>query len=138
MDNFIIRPLIDLDVVQILKTMQSSRPRRIPQISPSDNVESGIASINPSDAILSEEFACTDDDYVDAPEDQIRCVPRLDHDAAEIFDADPAEISLNVYIMSPIPEDQQVLRFNSFGDFFPQITISGPSVPVATLLCLVL
>jgi hypothetical protein len=36
--------------------------------------------------------------------------------------------------MSRILEDQQVLRFNCLGDFFPQITISGPSVPVPLLL----
>jgi hypothetical protein len=40
--------------------------------------------------------------------------------------------------MSRILEDQQVLRFNCPGDVFPQIIISGPSVPVATLLCRVL
>jgi hypothetical protein len=36
--------------------------------------------------------------------------------------------------MLRILEGRQVLRFNCLGDFFPQITISGPSVPVATLL----
>jgi hypothetical protein len=36
--------------------------------------------------------------------------------------------------MSRTVEDQEVLRFNCLGDFFPQITISGPSVLVATSL----
>jgi hypothetical protein len=46
----------------------------------------------------------------------------------------PAEILLNVQIMWWILEDQQVLQFNWLQDFFLQITISEPSVPVATLL----
>jgi hypothetical protein len=54
--------------------------------------------------------------------------------AVETFDPYPAEIPLNVQMMSQILEDQQVLRFNCLGDFFPQMTISGPSLPVATLL----
>jgi hypothetical protein len=133
MDDFAIRPAVDLDVVQILATMQSSRLRPIPQMSPGDNAESGIASIDSSDATLSDEFPCPDDRF-NASKDQIRCVPGLDRDAVETFDPDRAEIPLNVQIMSRIPEDQQMLRFNCLGDFFPRITISGPSVPVATLL----
>jgi hypothetical protein len=133
MDDFTIRLPVDVDVVQILETMQSSRPLLIPQISPGHNVESGIASIDPSNATLSNKFPYPDDDF-DAPNDQIRCVPSLDHDAIETFDPDPAEIPLNVRIMSRILENQQMLRFNCLGDFFPQIAISGPSVPVATLL----
>jgi hypothetical protein len=74
------------------------------------------------------------DDHFNAPEDQFRCVPSLNHDAVETFDLCTAEIPLNVQIMSWILEDQQVFRFNCLGDFFPRITISGPSVPVATLL----
>jgi hypothetical protein len=61
MDNFTIRPAVEVDVVQILETMQSFRPLLIPQISPGDNVESGIASIDPSHAPLSDEFPCPDD-----------------------------------------------------------------------------
>jgi hypothetical protein len=68
MEDFTIRPLVDLDVVQILETMQSSRPLPIPQISHGDNVEPGITSIDPSDAPLSDEFPCPDD-YFDAPKD---------------------------------------------------------------------
>jgi hypothetical protein len=49
MDNFTIHPTVNLDVVEILSTMQSSRPLPIPKISPGDDVESGIASIRPSD-----------------------------------------------------------------------------------------
>jgi hypothetical protein len=45
MDDFTIRPAVNVDVIQILETMQFSRPRLIPQISPGDNVESSIASI---------------------------------------------------------------------------------------------
>jgi hypothetical protein len=52
MDDFTIRPPVDLDVVQILETMESSRARPIPQISPGDNVESGVGSIDPSEATL--------------------------------------------------------------------------------------
>jgi hypothetical protein len=87
-DDFTIRPAVDIDVVQILETMQSSRPPPIPQISPGDNVVSGIVSIDPSDATLSDEFPCPDD-YIDAPEDQIRCIPSLDHDSVETFDPYP-------------------------------------------------
>jgi hypothetical protein len=129
MDDFKIRPPVD--VAQIRETMQSSRPLPIPQNSPGDTVESGIASISLSDANLSEEFPCPDD-YFHAPEDQIRCGSSLDHSAVGPFDSYPTEIPLDVQIMSLILEDQQMLRFNCLGDFFPQITISGPSVPVAT------
>jgi hypothetical protein len=80
MDDFIIRPTVGVGVVQILETMQSSRPLPIPQIWPRDNVESGIGSIDPSDAALLDEFPWSDDDF-DAPEDQIRCVPSLDYGA---------------------------------------------------------
>jgi hypothetical protein len=55
--------------------MESSRPLSIPDISPGDNIESGIASIDPSDATLSGEFPCPDD--FDAPEDQIHCIHSL-------------------------------------------------------------
>jgi hypothetical protein len=105
MDEFTIRPAVDIDVVQILETMQSSRPLSIPQILPGDNVESRIDSIDPSDAALSDEFPCPDD-YFDAPKDQIRYVPSLNHNAVETFDPYPAEIPLNVQIMSRILEDQ--------------------------------
>jgi hypothetical protein len=40
MDDFTIRPAVDLDVVQILETMQSSKPLPILQISLADGVES--------------------------------------------------------------------------------------------------
>jgi hypothetical protein len=76
--------------------MQSSRP--------DDNIEAGIASIDPSDATLSDEFPWPDN-YFDAPDDQIRCVPNLDHDAVETFDSYPAETPLNMQIMSRIRED---------------------------------
>jgi hypothetical protein len=74
MADFTIFPAVDVDVVQMLETTQSSRPLPISQISPGDSVESGIASINPSDATLSDKFPCPED-YFEALEDQIRCVP---------------------------------------------------------------
>jgi hypothetical protein len=95
MDDFTIRPAVGLDVVQILETMQSSRPLPIPQISPGDNVESNIASIDPSEATLLDKFPCPDDDF-DAPGDQIRCIHSLGDEAVETFDPYPAEIPLNV------------------------------------------
>jgi hypothetical protein len=101
MDDFTIRPPVDFDVVQILETMESSRALPIPQISPGHNVESGVGSIDPSDATLAKELLCPDD-YVDAPEDQTRCVPSLDHDTVEIFDPCPDEIPLNVQIISRV------------------------------------
>jgi hypothetical protein len=116
---------------------QSSRPRPIPYISPGDTAASVIASIEPIDATLSHGLPCPDDS-LDAPEDQIRCVPSFDHDVVGIFDPCPAEIPFNVQIMSPIHEDQQLLRFKFPGYILPQITISGPSVPVAMLLCRIL
>jgi hypothetical protein len=61
MDDFTIRPPVDLDVAQILKTIQSSRRLPIPEMSPSDNIESGIASIDPSNATLLGELPCPDD-----------------------------------------------------------------------------
>jgi hypothetical protein len=88
MNDFVIRPAVDVAVVQILEMMQSSKSLPIPQISPGDNVESGIASIDPSEVTLSDEFPCPDD-YFDAPEDQIHCVPSLGHDAVETFDPYP-------------------------------------------------
>jgi hypothetical protein len=50
MDDFTIRPSVDLDVVQILETMEPSTTLPIPQILPGNNVESGVGSISPSDA----------------------------------------------------------------------------------------
>jgi hypothetical protein len=40
-------------------------------------------------------------------------------------------IPLNGNIMSDILEDQQMLRFNSLGDVFPEIKVLGYSVQVA-------
>jgi hypothetical protein len=105
MDNFTIRQAVDVDVVQILEKMQSSRSLPIHQISPGDNIESGIACIDLSDAPLSDEFPCPDH-YFDTSDDQIRCDPSLDHDAVETFDLHPAEIPLDVQIMSQILDDQ--------------------------------
>jgi hypothetical protein len=123
-DDFAIRPSVDLDVIQILETMESSKALPIPQILPGDNVESGVGSIDPSDAALAKELPCPDD-YVDAPEDQIDCVPSLDRDAVEISDPCPNEKPLNVQIMSWVLEDQQVLQFNFLRDTVPQSYISG-------------
>jgi hypothetical protein len=78
---------------------------QFPQISTVDNVESGIASIDPSDATLSDEFPYPDN-YLDAPEDQIRCVPSLDHNTVDTFAPYPAEIPLDVQIMQRILDDQ--------------------------------
>jgi hypothetical protein len=61
MDDFTVRTAVDIDVIQILETVQSSIPVPIPQISPGDKVESGIASIDPSGATLSNEFPCLED-----------------------------------------------------------------------------
>jgi hypothetical protein len=99
--------------------MESSRALPIPQISPGDNVESSVDSIDPSHATLAKEFPYPNDD-VDAPEDQIDCVPSLDHDAIEIFGPCANEIPLNVQIMSRVLEDQQMLQFNCLGDIVPQ------------------
>jgi hypothetical protein len=98
--------------------MESSRALPIPQISSGHNVESGVGSIDPSDATLAKELPYPDD-CIDAPEDQIDCVPSLHHDAVEIFDPWPDEILLNVQIMSRVLEDQQMLRFNCLGDIIP-------------------
>jgi hypothetical protein len=68
MDDFTIRPSADVDVVQILEVMQPSIPPPIHQISPGDHVESGIASVDPSDATISPEFPCPHD-YFDTPKD---------------------------------------------------------------------
>jgi hypothetical protein len=133
MDDFTIRPPVDLDVIQIPETMESSRAIPVPQMSLGDNVESGVGSIDPSDATLAKELP-SPDAYVDAPEDQINCVPSLDHDAVKIFDPCPGEAPLNVYIMSRVLEDQKALRFNCLRDIVPQSYISGPSVLVAALL----
>jgi hypothetical protein len=133
MADFIIHPCVNLDVVQIPEKMQSSRLLPIPQMSPGDNVESDVASIDRSDAALSKEFPCSDDSF-DFAEGQIDFVPRLDEDAVEIFDPYSDEISLNIQIMSRIFEDQHVLRFNCLGDIVPQIHISRSPMPAATLL----
>jgi hypothetical protein len=100
MDDFTIRQPVDQDAIQILETMQSSGSLPIPRILPDNNVESGIASIEPSGASLSDELSC-----LDVPDDPIRCVPNLDHDAFEIFDLYLAEILLDVQIMSWILKD---------------------------------
>jgi hypothetical protein len=88
-------PTLDLDVVQILETMGYSTALQIHQISPGDSVEPGVDFIDPSDAILAKELPCPDD-YFDAPKDQIRCVPSLDHDNVETFDPYPGQIPLNL------------------------------------------
>jgi hypothetical protein len=67
MDDFTIRPPVNLNVVQILETMESSTALPVPQISHDDNVESGVDSIDASDATLAKELPCPDGS-VDAPE----------------------------------------------------------------------
>jgi ethanolamine utilization protein EutP (predicted NTPase) len=61
MDDFTIRPRVDLDVVRILEAMESSRALPIPHISHCDNVESDVGSIGASDATLANELPCPDD-----------------------------------------------------------------------------
>jgi hypothetical protein len=128
MDDFTIRPPVDLYVVQILETMESSRALPIPQISPRDNVEPGVGSIDPFDATLAKEFPCPDD-YVDASEDPTDCTPSLDHDVVEVFDLCPDEISLNVQIMS------RALRTNRCFDLIVS-EISYVKAIYPDLLCL--
>jgi hypothetical protein len=128
MDDFTIRPAVDVDVVQILEAIQSSTPLPIPEMSPGHNVDSGIASIDPSDATISDEFPCPDGDF-NAPEDQIRCVPTLDHDAVGPFDPYPAEIPINIQIMS------RTLRTNRCFDLITT-EISSLKSPSSGLLCL--
>jgi hypothetical protein len=74
LDDFIIHPAVDVNVVQILETMQFFQTPTNPQNSRGDNVEPGIASIDPSDPTLSNEFPCPDN-YFDTPENQIRVFP---------------------------------------------------------------
>jgi hypothetical protein len=122
---------LTLVLFKFLKRRNLRDPYQSP--SPGGNVKSGGASIERSDTTLSKEFLCLDD-YFDTPDDQIGFVPCLDHDAIEISDLCPDEIALNVEIMSQISEDQQVLKFHCLGDIVSQIHISGPALPVATLL----
>jgi hypothetical protein len=136
-DDFTIRSSVDVDGAQILETMQSSKPLLIHQISPGDNVKSGIASVDPSDETLSHEFLCSDD-YFDAPEDQICFTLCLGHNVIETFDPYRAERPVNVQIMPRILGDHEMLPFHYIGHFFRQITLSGPFMPVVTLLCRVL
>jgi hypothetical protein len=122
MDDFTIRQPLTLMLFKLSRRCNLP-DRNQSQNSAGDNVESGIASIDRSDATLSDEFPCPDD-YFDAPWDQIHCVLSLNHDVIKIFDPYPAEIPFNVQIMSRILEDQQMLPFNCLGDFFHEITIS--------------
>jgi hypothetical protein len=52
MDDFIIHSPVGLYVAQILETMESSRALPNPQISLGHNVDSGVGSIDLSDATL--------------------------------------------------------------------------------------
>jgi hypothetical protein len=97
--DFTIRPPVDLDVIQILETRESSRVLLILQISRGGNIESGVGSIDPADATSAKELLFPAG-YVDAPEDHINCVPTLDHDVVETFDPCPDDILFNVQIMS--------------------------------------
>jgi hypothetical protein len=101
-------------------------------MSPDDDAGSGITAIEPSDATVPDKLPYSDD-CSDGREDQIRCIASLNHNAVEIFDPYPAEILFNVQIMSQTVKNQQMVRFNCRGDMLPQITMSRPSVPVATL-----
>jgi hypothetical protein len=129
-DDFTIRPVVEVDVAQILETIQSSRPLLISQISPGDNLEPSIASIDPSDATLSDEFPAA-----------TSTLPRMK------FVVFPVSITMllkhlirtRLRYLSMFRLCHGSLRTNRcFGLIASEISLlkslSGPSVPVATLL----
>jgi hypothetical protein len=97
MDAFSLRPPIDLDVVQILETMQPFRPH---QSSKFRLVIKSSLVLLPSIRLtqLSQTNSLAPDDYFDPPDDQIRCVPSLDHDAVETVDSYPALYHCRLYV----------------------------------------
>jgi hypothetical protein len=104
-NDFIIHPPVDLDVVEILERMQSSRLPPKPQILPGDNLEPVFGSIDASETTSSEELPCPGNAF-DAPEDEIHFGASFDRHTIEIVELYPAQISFNVQIISSIPEDQ--------------------------------
>jgi hypothetical protein len=110
-DDFGIHPPVDRDVVQILETMNASRPSTITPIVPGNDIQAELAFIEPYDALSIRQLSCFDD-YIDASEDDVDFVPSFEPDRYEIVDQHSVEIPLNVQIISRILEDQQELRFN--------------------------
>jgi hypothetical protein len=110
MEHFTIRPAVDLDVVPILETMNSSGTSAIAPPLPVDPLDPALSSLDCWDGASSGELACPDW-YFDPSEDQLNSVPRFDYDAAGIVDPHHAGPAVIVGIVSCILEDQQLLQF---------------------------
>jgi hypothetical protein len=111
--DLLIRPPVDLDVVQILETMSVSNEARVAASCLVDQMDPFPPVFDCPDRALSEGRHCLDDHF-DA-EDQLDSVPEFEDDDAKIVTLQLAEIPINAAVMTGTLEDQQVLRFSCLG-----------------------
>jgi hypothetical protein len=95
LEDFVSRPPVDLNVIQILERMNSSSASLLP------------------------------DDHVDVPEDQINSVPTFDYNAAETMNSHASEILFNIDIMAGILGEQQMLRLGCPGHILTEISLGA-------------
>jgi hypothetical protein len=85
MEDFTIRPPVDLDVVHIIETMNSSGASAIPSRLPENHFDSVLSSLDSSEATPSDELPCPDD-HLESPDDELDSSPMFDDDSIVIVD----------------------------------------------------
>jgi hypothetical protein len=101
LEDFTIRPPVDLEVVDILETRNSSGGSAIPSRLPEDHLDAGLCSLDSSEESPSDELSCSDD-YVGGPYDELDSVPTFD-DRSETAVRSRQNISLST---KPVSADR--------------------------------
>jgi hypothetical protein len=113
MDDFTIGPPVDLDVFQILETINTFSEAQIAASCLANQMYPFPPVFDCPDRALLKGLPCPGDHF--DSEDQLDSVSEFEDDDAEIVTLGPAEIPINAAVMTGIFKDQQVFRFSCLG-----------------------
>jgi hypothetical protein len=133
MEDFTIRPAVDLEVVHIIETMNSSGGSKIPSRLPEQHFDRVLCFLDSSKTSPSDELPCADD-YVENSGDELDSLAKFDDDPIEIGDQEAVDISRGIETMLLILQDPQMLRFNCLGRDSRRINASEAPLSLATIL----
>jgi hypothetical protein len=85
MEDFMIRPPVDLEVVHIIETVNSSGESAIPFLLPEDHFDGVLCSLDSSEATSSDALP-RPDDYFQSSDDELDSSAMFDDDSIEIVD----------------------------------------------------
>jgi hypothetical protein len=108
-DDFLIRPSVDLDVVQILEKMDCSTPSGIPPVFSADRPNPDVYCSENPQPDSSGDLICPDP-CLEVSDDEFDPVPGFYDEIEEIIDPAPVEILPNPDIIAGILENQALLR----------------------------